>query len=50
MGIVKDGKAINFLVQPELYDAIKKEADNRYMTIGAFLRMILAERYYKIGK
>lgn len=46
MILKKEGKALNILVNPELYDELKKEADRRYLSMGALVRMILGERYF----
>lgn len=46
MKLKEEGKALNFLVQPEIYEKIKEEADSKYMSVGALLRMIFAERYF----
>lgn len=49
MNLKKDGKAINILVNPELYEKLKEEADRRYLSMGALFRMILGERYFNDG-
>lgn len=46
MKLKEDGKAINFLLQPDIYNELKKESEQRYLSLGALLRMILAERYF----
>lgn len=46
MKLKEEGKAVNILVTPEMYAALKEEASKKYISMGALIRMIFAERYF----
>ena len=49
MKLKEEGKAINILVTPEMYDALKEESKKKFISMGGLIRMILVERYLPDG-
>lgn len=45
MNLKKDGVSISVLMTKELYEAVKNDAENKTVSIGSLIRMILAEKY-----